>query len=140
MYIEQTDIEAGGLYPEILQVIARNPETITNAIKEAISEVSAYLRVRYDIDTELAKSGDQRNTLVLKMVRDIAVYNCFVGSNPVNMPEIRVLNYKSTISFLKDIQAEKANIPDLTRLSDAAGKTGSNSLIYGGLERRKNSY
>lgn len=140
MYIEQIDIENGGLYPEILQTIARKPENIATAIKEAIEEVSSYLRARYDIDPELQKTGSSRNTLVLKMVRDIAVYNCFLGSNPVNMPEIRILNYNNTIKFLINIQAEKANIPGLARLSDAAGTSGSNSLIFGGYKRRKNSY
>ncbi|MHB9003507.1 MAG: phage protein Gp36 family protein [Coriobacteriia bacterium] len=140
MYIEQIDIENGGIYPEILQVIARNPENIATAIKDSISEVSAYLMARYDIDTELAKTGSSRNNLVLKMIRDIAVYNCFLQSNQVNMPEIRINNYKSTIAMLKEVQAERASIPGLTRLSDIDGTSGSSYLRFGGNTKRNNNY
>lgn len=139
MYISQTDIE-NGIYPEYLQVLSRNPENIETAIKEAISEVRSYLCTRYDIDTELVKTGTQRNDLIVKFCREIALYNCYSISNPVNMPEIRVQKYKDTINSLKDIQREKANITGLTRLSDAGGVSGSNALIFGGNTKRKNSY
>jgi len=140
MYLDQTDLEKG-LYPEILNVLTRsNPDNISNAISEAIAEVNSYLGVRYNMQAEWNKSGSSRNVLVVKMVRDIALYNCYNISNPVNMPESRVQKYKDTISFLKDVQAERAQLDGLTRLSDASNISGSNYLTFGGNTKRKNSY
>jgi len=140
MYLDQTDLEKG-LYPEILNVLTRsNPDNISNAISEAIAEVNSYLGVRYNMQAEWNKSGSSRNVLVVKMVRDIALYNCYNISNPVNMPESSVQKYKDTISFLKDVQAERAQLDGLTRLSDASNISGSNYLTFGGNTKRKNSY
>ncbi|HNX65622.1 MAG TPA: DUF1320 family protein [Bacteroidales bacterium] len=138
MYLEQVDIEKG-IYPEILQVLSRNPENISTAIKEAMSEAAAYLSARYDITAEYLKTGTNRNTLVMKVVRDIALYNCYNISNPINMPESREIKYKATISFLKDVQAERAAIEGLSRL-DSSTATGSNYIRFGGNTKRKNSY
>lgn len=138
MYIELTDIEKG-IYPEILNVLTRSEGNINNAISEAIEEVKAYLTARYDVAVEFAKSGTARNKLVVKLVREVALYNCYNISNPVNMPESRVQKYKDTIAFLKDVQSEKATIVGLTRLTDAT-KGGSSYIKFGGNTKRNNSY
>jgi hypothetical protein len=138
MYLEQTDLEKG-IYPEILNVLSRNPESIANAIMEAMAEVASYLQAKFDIASEYLLTGDQRNTLVKKMVRDVALYNCYNISNPVNMPESRTDRYKGVIAFLKDVQAERAGIDGLSRL-EAESTSGSNYLKYGGNTKRKNSY
>jgi phage gp36-like protein len=138
MYIEQADIEKG-IYPEVLTVISRNPGNITTAIEEAMAEVRSYLTARYDMDAEYARTGSSRHVLVVKLVRDIALYNCYNISNPVNMPESRVQKYKDCIVSLKDIQSERASIDGLTRL-DGTPSTGSNYLKFGGNTKRKTSY
>lgn len=139
MYLEQTDIEQG-LYPEVLNVLTRNPDNVETAIKEAEAEVSAYLKARYDIDSEYAKSGAARNVMVVKLVREISIYNCFKVSNPVSMSESRVQAYKDTVNFLKDCQSEKASIPGLARLTDSNNVSGSGYLTFGGNTKRNNSY
>jgi len=136
MYLTNDDIQTG-IYGEVLAVISRKPENITQAIKEAISEVRGYLTARYDMDTELAKMGNERNDLVYKFTRDIAIYNCFKISNPVNMPEIRVQTYKDTIRSLEGIQKERVNIDGLIRLS---ATTGSNYIKFGSNRKKHNQY
>ncbi len=138
MYLQQSDIEKG-IYPEVLNVLSRNPENIANAIAEAMSEVASYLNSRYNIAEEYIKTGTSRNTMIIKLVRDIALYNCYNISNPVNMPESRVQKYKDTISYLKDVQAEKASIEGLIRLDSSSG-TGSSYIRFGGNKKRNNSY
>ena len=138
MYLEQTDIEKG-IYPEVLQVISRNPENITTAITEAMAEVSAYLQSRFNIQAEYLLTGASRNTLVVKMVREVALYNVYNISNPQNMPQSRLDRYKGIIAFLKDVQAERAGIDGLQRLDSETG-TGSNYIRFGGHQKRKNSY
>lgn len=137
MYLDKTDIERG-LQPEILTIISRSDDNIETAINDAVSEVEIYLRSRYDTDTEFAKAGTARNTFIVKMVREIAIYNCFKASNPVNMPEAQVLAYKDTIKTLIKIQEERASIKDLERLGDEV--SGSSYLKYGGNTKRQNHY
>lgn len=137
MYLTKTDIEAG-IQPEILTVISRNDDNINTAIAEAVAEVSAYLRVRYDTDTEFAKTGTSRNTMVVKTVRDIAIYNCYGASNPVNMPDAQIQKYKDAISFLTKVQGERASIEGMDRISDEV--SGSSYLKYGGNPKRINHY
>jgi phage gp36-like protein len=138
MYLNKTDIEGAGMYPEILETISREDEHITTAIEEAMSEVAAYLQARYDIDLEFQKTGTNRHNLIVKIVRDIAIYNIYNISSPVNMPEIRVQLYKDRIAFLKDVMAEKAVIKGLRRLTDPKG--GSSYIRFGGNKPRTNHY
>ncbi|MBI9055508.1 MAG: DUF1320 family protein [Bacteroidales bacterium] len=137
MYLEKIDIEKG-IQPEILTVISRNDSNINTAINEAVAEMGAYLGARYNIDNELMKIGSTRNTLIVKLVRDIAIYNCYKSSNPVNMPDAQIAAYKDAISFLTKAQAERTNIDGLERLSDAV--SGSSYLKYGGNDKRNNHY
>jgi len=137
MYLELEDINKG-IYPEVLTVLTRTEGNIETAIEEAIEEVKAYLTARYDTLTEFSKSGAGRNKLVVKLVREVALYNCYNISNPVNMPESRVLKYKDTIGFLKDVQSEKASIMGLTRLTDTTNG-GSNYIRFGGNTKRNNN-
>lgn len=136
MYFTQDDLKKG-IYPEVLQVIARVPENMDQAIEEAILEVASFLKARYDMTTEFLNTGNNRNMLVVKLIRDIALYNCYNISNPVNMPESRVLLYQQTIKYMRDIQSERADIPGLIRLD---AKTGSNYVAFGGNLKRPNHY
>lgn len=127
-----------GIHREILSVITRNEDNALQAIAEAQAEVESYLTARYDIRSEWSRSGNDRCTMVVKLVRDIAIYNCYNISNPVNMPDSRRDAYKDAIAFLKEVQAERASIDGLTRLT---GTTGTSSYVsFGGNKKRKNQY
>ena len=137
MYLQPEDLERGAR-GEHIAVVARNVEDRIQAITEAQAEVESYLTARYDIRAEFAKSGDSRLPMVVKLVRDIALYNCFNIANPVSMPENRVTSYNNAIKILKEVQAERASIDGLTRLT---GTTGTSSYVtFGGNRKRNNQY
>lgn len=135
MYLDINDLKYG-IHGEMLNVITRYAENAEQAISEAQSEVESYLTARYDIRAEFAKTGSQRSPLVIRLVRDVALYNCFKISNPVNMPEVRRDAYRDTIAFLKDVQAERASIDALTRRT---GTTGTSSYVSFGGNRKRNN-
>ncbi len=136
-YLTLQDLSKG-IHREILAVITRNEDNALQAIAEAQAEVESYLTARYDIRAEWTKTGTDRNTMVIKLVRDIAIYNCYQISNPVNMPDSRRDAYKDAIAFLKEVQAERASIDGLTRLT---GTTGTSSYVsFGGNNKRNNQY
>ena len=136
MYLTTTDLEMG-IQEEILTVITRNRQKAEQAIADAIAEVRSYLCARYDMDLELAKTGGDRSPMVVKVVRDIALYNCYGISNPVNMPESRREAYRDAVAYLKSVQAEHATIEGLVRLNAA---TGSSYVSYGGNPKKNFQY
>lgn len=137
MYISIDELSAG-IHMESLEAVTRGDENkAEQAIKDAMSMVRSYLCVRYDIDTEFGRHGDDRDGMVVKLVRDIAIYYCYEGSSPVNMPETKTKAFDDSIAFLKSVQAEKAAMPGLQRI-DAA--SGSNYVKYGGNTKRKNKW
>lgn len=137
MYLTIEDLKKG-IYGETLQTITRDQANAEQAIIEAQEVIKTYLAVRYDIAAEFEKTGDARNIMIVKMVKDIAIYNCYMISSPVTMPEVRLQCFNNTIKLLKDIQREQATIQGLSRLD--AGTAGSNYVKFGGNTKRNNSF
>lgn len=136
MYLTTTDLEMG-IQEEVLTVITRNRQKAEQAIADAIAEVRSYLCARYDMDKELSKTCGDRSPMVVKVVRDIALYNCYNISNPVNMPESRRDAYRDAVAYLKSVQAERASIEGLVRLNAA---TGSSYVAHGGNKKKHFQY
>lgn len=137
MYITVEEL-TDGIHAESLTAITRGDNSkATKAIDDAMAMVRSYLCVRYDIEAEYAKTGNARDGMTVKLVRDIAIYYCYEGSSPVNMPETREKAYDDAIAFLKSVQAEKAAMPGLARLD---GSKGSNYVKFGGNRKRRNKW
>lgn len=137
MYLTTEEL-TDGIHAESLTAITRGDDTkAAQAITDAMAMVRSYLCVRYDIEAEYAKTGATRDGMTVKLVRDIAIYYCYEGSSPVNMPETRQKAYDDAIAFLKSVQAEKAAMPGLARLD---GNRGSNYVKYGGNRKRRNKW
>ena len=137
MYITVEEL-TDGIHAESLTAITRGDNSkATQAIEDAMAMVRSYLCVRYDIEAEYAKTGAARDGMTVKLVRDIAIYYCYEGSSPVNMPETRKDAYDNAVRFLERVQAEKASLPGLTRLD---GVRGSNYVKYGGNRKRRNKW
>jgi len=142
MYLSIDDLKKG-IRGEILNVITREEQNALQAIAEAQAEVESYLSARYDIASELAKASNDntRVTMVVKLVRDIALYNCHNISAPVNIPENRVKSYDNAIKFLCKCQEEKANITGLQRLKGSAdGTVSSNYVSYSTANPKRNHH
>ena len=134
MYFTIEDLKSG-IFGEVLVVITRNEENALTAIGDAIHEVSRYITARYDLSQELKKTGSARCAMVVKLIRDIALYNCYTINNPVGMPETRRKKYEDAISFLKLVQSERAAL-DLPRLYGE--QSPSNFVAFGSNKKRKN--
>lgn len=141
MYLDKNDLTKG-IRSEVLDTLTRsNAEVWQQAVEEACAEVAGYLSARYDIALELEKqpSDDSRKPLVVKLVRDIALFNIYNFSSPVNMPETKQRAYECAIALLRDVQKEKAAIAGLKRLnSSSEGKTESSYIAFGGNPKRQN--
>jgi len=142
-YLTVDDLKKG-VFGEVLNVVSRNEANCIQGISEAMAEVESYLCNRYDIAKELEKTApaenatDTRVPLVMKLVRDIALYNIFNIANPVSIPENRRERYRDSIELLKSVQSGKASIPSLERLmTDADGNVSANNMAYGNTAKRQ---
>ena len=131
MYLNIEDLKKS-IRGEVLTVVTREENNALQAIADAEAELESYLSARYDIAAELVKTpDDKRVTMVVKLVRDIALYNCYNIAAPSTIPEIRIHNYDNAIKFLRDCQSEKANITGLKRLNtNNDGSTSSSYIAY----------
>lgn len=115
MYIIPEEITTH-LGAEQIEAISDGDSTMLQAaIDAALSEAKSYLKA-YDIVTELAKTGTERNALLIIFIKDIAVWH-FVNICHVNTSlELRQDRYERAISWLKAVQKGEVK-PDLAEIS-----------------------
>jgi len=66
------------LYEEVLESITRGDDTrIDTAIGLALGEAQNFLGIKYDVDDIYSKVGAERNTTVLRLIKDIAVFRLY---------------------------------------------------------------
>jgi len=96
-----------------IEVISDGDDTALEfAIDAAVKEAKGYL-TGFDMQTELAKTDTERNSLLMLFIKDIAVWH-FVNICNVNTDmQLRENRYNRAVAWLKEVQ--KGNvIPDLT--------------------------
>lgn len=91
----------------LMPLIKSDTPTLERLEDEAIEEVMGYLDNKYDVDAIFSQTGDDRNLLVVKWVKEIVVYNACANYNPQKFSDIRQVKFEQTIEALKDIRSGK---------------------------------
>lgn len=114
-----------------LRIISQaSATTRATAEAEALEEIAAYLRPKYDTDAIFAVTGAERSRLVIMYACDIALYH-MTASLPQKMgADIRKERYERAIKWLEGVQAGKI-IPDLPIATDDEGNPTGFPLIAG---------
>ncbi len=130
MYLTATELNSS-LYPEIQAAISRGQTLIVDLhINEALAYVQSRLSVKYDIEAEFAKTGADRNNLLLKFTKDIAIY--YLYDLPETIPDKRVKAHDDDI--VKG-RAVLAGVPKAL-IEDESNNGGT--ISYGSEEKRYN--
>ena len=104
------------------------------AIGYAMEEVASYLRSRYDMDKAYSRVGAERNSQLVMILCDVALYH-MVAWLPKRIGfEIRETRYNNAISWLKDVQPGKAT-PALDPLTNEQGEDIGNPVRFGGWDK-----
>lgn len=132
MFLSKSDLYQS-LHEEIIDEITRQDNTlIEQCISTAVAEMKPYLSPVFDTGSIFAKTGTDRDPLLVTFAADIAVYNlvstCPVG---IDMDDKRA-RYKRAIDWLKQVQSQEI-IPDLPRASTPPAQ----SVIKWGSATRK---
>lgn len=123
-----------------LQVIDQaDDDNLARSEKYAIEEISSYLRSRFDTATAFSKTGDYRNSQLVMITCDVALYHLIAWLPKRIGFEIRETRYKQAIEWLKDVQAGKAT-PDLPLPTDDGGQEIIRPISYGGMAKSKYDY
>lgn len=124
-----------------LDVIQQSDESIRQrAEKYAIEEISSYLRARYDMTAAYAATGADRNSQLVMMTCDVALYN-LIAWLPKKMGfEIRETRYKRVIETLVDVHKKLVmNLPTYT--DPTTGETDTaNPVKYGSWKKNRNDW
>lgn len=92
------------LFPETISAISGIDERLLlSAISGALSESQGYLS-KYDIAALFARTGDERDALLLIWCKDIAVWHYIVIARPAIDYDVRETRYKAAIAWLKGVQ------------------------------------
>lgn len=138
MYLTISDLQ-NGIQPEILSVVTRSSDNAARAISDAIDMAKSYLATRYDTDAEFARSADDRAPVVVKLVRDIAIYYCLQYHGMVEINEPRRTAYDDAIRYLEAARSEKVVVPGLIRLTGSR-PSQSSYVRHGGNKKRNNQF
>ena len=134
-YLEQADWDLAIQEVNMQQIINNTPAFKTKAELLAIAEAQSYLIQKYDINAELAKTGDARDLKMLSVVVDIALFHLHKRIAPRNIPQMRVTNYEAAIEWLK-MCAYGDITPALAKLSPTSGMR----IRHGGHPKNNNTY
>ena len=107
MYIEKDDYKAVCTDYEFGQLEADDYRCPAEA--SALETIASYTRHRYDIDAEFAKSGSERNAMLVQVAVNIALW-LMIHRMPQKMGhDRRECLYQESIAWLKDVQSSKAS-------------------------------
>lgn len=124
---------------EIIDTITRGDEAIIDMIiSESITFMKGYLIARYDTTSVFAATGDNRDQVVLKMLKAIVIYEIYSSHNPQMMTQVVQDNNDRAIKWLE--QVRKANInPNLPTATNEDNQEVS-YIKYGSNTKRGNHY
>lgn len=122
-------------YDEEIAAIIRNDETIALAcIDMAIEFAESKLLKAYDTEAIFAKTGEDRSPLLVKIIKDIAIWELIGLANPSVDYEDKKYRYDQAVSWLKDVyKGMPANLPKKEEQS-------SSSFTYKSNPKRENYY
>jgi phage gp36-like protein len=110
-------------------------ELLNDSELAAILEAKSHLSSRYLIDTDFAKTGNDRNQLLVLKTVDIALYNIHSILNPKQIPDIRIKRYDDAIAWCMQVNRGEINPVGLTKPTD-----GSKQAVQYGSNRKRDHY
>jgi phage gp36-like protein len=114
-FITSTDLLTA-MYQEQLDAITREDDALPQfGMDAAEEEMKGYLSPKYDVAKIFAKSGTDRNKLLIVLCRDMAIYHILSISNPGMNTDSKKARYDRAVSWLQNVQSGKVNPPNLER-------------------------
>lgn len=125
---------------DALKIIQQSNEANRlRAERRATERITSYLGGRYDMELAFAAEGEARNSDLVGLMADLALY-FMVLSLPQKMGyEVRKEQYEKAVAYLKEVQSGKVmmNLPELQPTGEEGEHTGA-GIRYG--SDKRNNY
>ncbi|SHK69609.1 phage protein Gp36 family protein [Epilithonimonas mollis] len=107
---------------EIKDILLENysDTKLKSAEQMATSQVKNYLSGKYDVAAIFSAQDDERNSHIIMIVLDCALYHLYTSTVPKRMPDIRSQRYQDAIDWLKLVATGEATA-DLPIKTDGNG-------------------
>lgn len=124
-------------YNSEIEAIISGDETIALAsIDIAIEFASSKLAKQYDVDAIFAAEGANRNALLLKVVKDIAIWELIGLANPSINYEDKKFRYEQSVDWLTAVyKGMPANLPKKPELDNNDISTGASFSFHSNPKR-----
>jgi hypothetical protein len=127
------------LYPETVEAVSGSDERqLLFAIKGAIAEAKGYLH-KYDLQKIFDAAGDDRDPLLLILVKDMSVWHYINIANPNVDFSVREKRYNDAIAWLKGVQKGDI-VPELPLPEDENGNTEDTTGFRIGSNPKRSNY
>jgi phage gp36-like protein len=138
MYIDNSELFTH-LYQETVEAISGSDERqLLSAVKGAVAEAKGYLH-KYDVREIFGATGEDRDPLLLILIKDMAVWHYINIANPNVDFSVREKRYNDAIAWLKGVQKGDI-VPELPVPEDADGNPENISGILFGSNPKRNNY
>jgi phage gp36-like protein len=111
-FLAKSDLSLSILTDELDEITRNTDAIVTEAIDSATGEAKTYLFDSYDTDAIFSATGSNRNSMVVQVVRDIAIYRivgaCQAGIDLTDRRE----RYEAAVAWLKMVKKQET-FPDL---------------------------
>ena len=111
-FLNETDLHTS-IYKHLLDTLIQEDASIVPfCIDAALAEARSFLIDRYDVDVIFAKADKDRNSLLVMMCRDLAVFSIIGISNPGIDYDDKKTRSKAARTWFKQVQsgASKPNL------------------------------
>lgn len=107
---------------EIKNILLENYSVtkLKTAENMGISQVRKRLAGRYDVDKIFSEVGDDRDSYIVMITLDCALYHLYTATVPNKIPTIRAERYQDAIDWLKSV-AKGEEDTDLPKIKDETG-------------------
>ncbi len=117
MYLDEIDFTTLADQDDLDVVTGADARKRERALKMALDEMRSYMRIRYRINQEFAKTGDDRNDYIMLIVIDLTLYHLFSMLAPRMGMETKKERYDAAIRWLKDVRDGKSD-PGIPTIDD----------------------
>ncbi|MBQ4278347.1 MAG: DUF1320 family protein [Rikenellaceae bacterium] len=148
MYLEREDYYSLISREDLEAALLQSEAQLERIERMACDEVSSYLRRKYRIASEFARTGDDRNDNLVRITLDVALYHLFTAlPGRITDEDVRRIRYLDAIKWLVSVR-DSDNDPGIPSLSDP-NPDGTDpeqnpemfqSVRWGSMPRNENTY
>jgi hypothetical protein len=132
VFLSKEELKTVAQIPAIDKIINFDNLIVIDIIDESISLMKSYLGKYYDVELIFSKEGSERNSTILKYLKDIVIYEIYIRHTK-EQNEVALIRYNNALNYLENLNTGKfqdSTLPILTSEDSIDGNSGD--IRFGG--------